>query len=167
MNSEPASIVLVITGILFAAFLLLKMFRLPAAKTSRWREAKQNIDDAKRRGRDNNLEAAQRAKAWREAALAALEGLNRPGLAASYARRAERLDPSDAEAISLMVVALRRAQRYQALERFLWRHLASDPVDQVGPSGRFFQELLKLYEGPLRRPEIAAALRRMFDSKSI
>jgi hypothetical protein len=161
MKSEPASILLVIAGVLFAVFLLLKMFRPPAAKTPQWREAKRNIDEAKKRGRDKNRDAQQRAKAWREAALGALEGMQRPGLAASYARRAERLDPSDTETVQLLILSLRRAERYRALERFLWRRLASDPGDQVPAQGRVMQELLKLYEGPLRRPEIAAALRRM------
>lgn len=161
MKSEPASILLVVAGVLFAVFLLLKMFRPPAAKTPQWREAKRAIDEAKKRGRDKSRDAQQRAKAWREAALGALEVLKLPGLAASYARRAERLDPSDTESVHLLILALRRAERYRALERFLWRRLASDPADQVGGHVRVMQELLKLYEGPLRRPEIAAALRRM------
>ena len=162
MKSEPTGIALLIAGLLFAVFLLLKMFRPPAAKTPQWLQAKRTIDEAKRRGRDKTKDARQRAKAWRDASLAALEGLNRPGLAASYAFRAERLDPGDIEAVNLLMLTLRRAERYRALERFLWRRLASDPLDQTAAADTFFlTELLKLYEGPLRRPEIAAGLRRI------
>jgi hypothetical protein len=166
MKSEPASILLVVTGILFVAFLLIKMFRLPAAKTPQWEEARRKIQEAKQRGRDTAIDPKQRASAWRAAATAALEGLRRPGLAASYARRAERLDPQDAEAVGLLVLSLRRASRYRALERFLWQRLAIVSEPQDPGDERAFQELLRLYEGPLQRPEMAAALRRMRPSSA-
>jgi tetratricopeptide (TPR) repeat protein len=135
-------------------------------RTPQWREAKRRIDEAKQRGRDKSREPTLRAKAWREAAVAALEGLRRPELAASYARRAERLDPNDAEAVVLLALSLRRAERYRALERFLWRRLATDPAEGAAGYERALQELLNLYQGPLRRPEIASGLRRIVDSKS-
>ena len=95
----------------------------------------------------------------RDAATIALEELARPSLAASYARRAERIDPGDAQAVSLVALTLRRAARYRALERFLWRRLA----EHAPGAGRdsIERELCALYEGPLRRPEIAAGLRRI------
>ena len=72
----------------------------------------------------------------------------------------ERLDPADADAVGLLALSLRKASRFRALERFLWRRLADD-----APGGaayeRAYSELLALYEGPLRRPEMASALRSM------
>ena len=75
--------------------------------------------------------------------------------------RAERLDPNDVEAVGMLAVSLRRAARYRALERFLWRRLAGGPEPDRAGYERAFSELLKLYEGPLRRPETAEGLRRM------
>jgi hypothetical protein len=161
MNSEPASYALIVAGLLFSGFLLFKMFRPPAAKRPEWLTAKKNVDEAKKRARDKGITPRERAKAWRDAALAALEGLARPDLAASYAFRAERLEPGNAEAISLLVVSLGRAERYRALERFLWRRLSSEPLEPPASTNRFFQELIKLYQGPMRRPEIAAGLRKI------
>jgi hypothetical protein len=122
---------------------------------------KRKIADAKLRARIRGADPIQSASAWREAALAALEGLNRPSLAASYARRAERLDPNDEEAIGLHAIALRRAARFRALERFLWRRLAEHPEQKGVGYERTFDELVSLYEGPLRRPEMARVLRRL------
>ena len=165
MKTEPASILLITAGILFALFLILKMFRPPAPRPPEWQEAKRKVDEAKKRARDSHIDTQQRAKAWREAALGALEGMRNPGLAASYARRAERLDPSDNEAVQLMVAAMRRAARYRALERFLWRRLA-EQGEKINGQSQLLRELLGLYEGPLRRPEIASGLRRLVDIKS-
>ncbi len=176
MSSEPTSLALVLVGLLFAAFILLKLYRPAVSRTPQWKEVKRSIAEAKKRARDRSLGPAERAAAWREAAAAALEGLKHPSLAATYARRAERLDPDDEEAVGLLAVSLRRAARYRALERFLWRRLAasgggvadgSSADGEVAPGkrgagyDRAFSELLKLYEGPLRRPEIAGALRSM------
>ncbi len=161
MRSEPVSLALILGGFLFVAFLLFKLFRPSATDKQGIREAKQRIADAKRRARDKGADANQKATAWRNAANVALEDLGRPSLAASYARRAERADPNDEEAVGLLALSLRRAARFRALERFLWRRLASDS-DQPGAGyDRAFEELLRLYEGPLRRPETAAALRSM------
>jgi hypothetical protein len=141
--------------------LLFKLIRPSLLNRTNKLEVKRRIADAKRRARIRGAEPSESAAAWREAALAALEGLNRPSLAASYARRAERLDPDDEEAIGLHALALRRAARYRALERFLWRRIADHP-DQTGAGYRCtFDELIRLYEGPLRRPEMARALLRL------
>ena len=176
MSSEPTSLALVLVGLLFAAFILIKLYRPAVSRTPQWKEVKRRIAEAKRRARDRSLQPAIRAAAWREAAAAALEGLKHPSLAATYARRAERLDPDDEKAVGLLAVSLRRAARYRALERFLWRRLAAaGSPDADGASGaeevvpgrrgagynRAYSELLKLYDGPLRRPEIARALRAM------
>jgi len=159
MKDGPASIALVSAGLLFVVFMLVKLLRPPVALEEA-RQARRTIAAAKKRARDRALPAAERAAALREAALAALDGLSRPGLAASYARRAERLDPEDALAIGLRADALRRASRYRALERMLWRRLAAD-VPESPALTRAHDELLALYEGPLRRPEIAQALRKL------
>jgi hypothetical protein len=161
MESEPRGLALVVVGLCFVAFLLFKLFRPSRAKSAEWHQAKRLVADAKRRARDRGADPAKRAAAWREAALSALEGLDRPSLAASYARRAERLAPDDSEAVGLLALSLRRASRFRALERFLWRRLAGGPDDESAGYERAFNELLKLYEGPLRRPETADALRRM------
>jgi hypothetical protein len=161
MRSEPASILFVLVGVLFVAFLLFKLVRPSFLSRANKHEVKRKIADAKRRARLRDAGPRQSASAWREAAWAALEGLNRPSLAASYARRAERLDPNDAEAVGLLATALRRAARYRALERFLWRRLADHPDQKGAGYERTFDELVRLYEGPFRRPEMARALRRL------
>lgn len=159
MNQDPASIALVAAGALFLIYVLVKSrFSLvPASPEAR--DAKARIADAKRRARNKGLDSARRAEAWREAAEAALDGLDRPNLAAAYARRAERADPEDPAAVGMLAIALRRASRHRALERFLWRRLASQ---EDGPGyERAFDELIALYEGPMRRRERAKVLRRL------
>jgi hypothetical protein len=141
--------------------LLFKLIRPSFLSRANKHEVKRQIADAKRRARIRGVDPSESAAAWREAALAALEGLNRPSLAASYARRAERLDPNDEEAIGLHAIALRRAARFRALERFLWRRLEEHPEQKGAGYDRTFDELVSLYEGPLRRPEMARVLRRM------
>lgn len=165
MRTEPTSIVLILGGLSFVLFLLFKLFRPSFYKQAEKQEIRRHILEAKSRARKKGADPKTRAGAWREAAWIALDGLKRPSLAASYARRAERLDPDDEEAIGLLAISLRRATRYRALERFLWRHLANNPEQGVGFK-RAYEELLRLYEGPFRRPEMAKALRRLRDDKN-
>jgi hypothetical protein len=162
VNAGQANPWLVAAGLLFSVFVVVKLLRPAVPRDERWRDARRRIADAKRRAGEQGASASVRAAALREAASAALEDLKRPGLAASYARRAERLDPSDAESVGIVALALRRAARYRALERFLWRRLAEGP-QLVGPAAhaRSLAELVALYEGPLGRPEIATVLRRL------
>ena len=161
MRTEPASIALVLVGVFFVAFLLFKLVRPSFSKQVEKQGVKRKIAEAKKRARKKGTDRSLSAAAWREAAWAALEGLRRPSLAASYARRAERLDPNDEEAIGLLAVSLRRAARYRALERFLWRRLADHPDQEGAGYKRTYEELIRLYEGPFRRPEMARALRRL------
>lgn len=161
MQSDSTGIALVLTGVVFIAFILFKMFRPAVGGTAQRREVKRKIVEAKSRGRDKSADSKQRATAWREAALIALEDLRRPSLAASYARRAEKLDPGDADAIGILALSLRRAERFKALERFLWRRLAASDEQHTAAYDRAFQELVRLYEKPLHRPEVAAALSRL------
>jgi hypothetical protein len=60
----------------------------------------------------------------------------------------------------LVALTLRRSARYSALERFLWQRLADLEASDASAFERAFEELVALYEGPLRRPETARALRR-------
>ena len=161
MRTEPASILFVLVGVLFVAFLLFKLVRPSFRSRADQNDTRRKIADAKRRARLRDATSIQSASAWREAAWEALEGLSRPNLAASYARRAERLDPNDEEAIGLLAISLRRAARYRALERFLWRRIADDPDRKGVGYKRTFDELVRLYDGPLRRPEMARALLRL------
>lgn len=149
---------LFVAGLVSALFLVLK---------SRWSiwarrpkpEGYQKLAEAKKRAREAGDPAA-RAGALRDAAHVALEDLGRPNLAATYARRAERADPTSAESVGLLALALRRAARYRALEQQLWRKLAEDGEPDAARE-RAFDELLALYEGPMSRPEQARALRRL------
>jgi hypothetical protein len=163
MNEQTRSVALVVAGLAFVVFLLVKMLARPAPSGPIGRQGRDRIDAAVRRARDRSLSSVERAAAFREAASIALES-QRPGLAASYARRAERLEPDSAETVSLLASAMRKASRFRALERLLWRHLA-----QAEPNGLYYQrtlgELVDLYAGPLRRNEIAAALRRIAAQK--
>jgi hypothetical protein len=161
MNDQNRSVALVIAGLAFVAFLLGKLlFPLGFGARPADRRARQRFSEARSRARDRSLSVPERARALREAAAAALEDLGRPNLAASYARRAERLDPANADAVGLVASTLRRASRFRALERMLWRRLASDEPSEASQQ-RVLHELIDLYVGPLKRPEIAAALRRM------
>ncbi|MDH5492794.1 MAG: hypothetical protein OEY14_12645, partial [Myxococcales bacterium] len=118
-------------------------------------EGRKRLAEAKARARAA-AQGAEKAAALRQAAQIALDSLGRPNLAASFARRALRADPSDDESIHIVALAMRSAQRYRALEKLLWRRLDADGDDQ-----RAFEELTSLYEGPMRRPEQARVLRRL------
>jgi len=163
VSLQTPSLALLIAGLVFLLFLLLKLLGPPGTRGQAARAARERIAAAKRRASDGALSAAERAAALREAALIAMEELRRPGLAASYARRAERLDPDAAEGLALLSLTLRGAARYQALERLLWRRLAA-AEPRAAATERALHELLSLYEGPLRRPEVARALRRLHSS---
>ena len=159
MPGGAASWGLLAAVVLFVVFLLVKT-RLPlAGRDPALVEARRRLADAKRRAREAGRDPERRARAWRDAASIALDELGRPGLAATFARRAERADPRDQEAVGLLAVAMRQGSRVRALERLLYRRVAEDAD---GPAGRrALQELIELYDGPLQRPEQAAALRRL------
>lgn len=158
MPETPAGWGLLAAVTLFVAFLLLKS-RIPLLpRDPAVAEARRRIAEARRRARRAGADPGARARAWLEAAAIALDELEDPGRSASYAKRASRADPDDAQAVRAVIGALRASGRHRALERYLWRRLQ-------GPTGeaydRAFEELLSLYEGPLRRPERAAALRAL------
>jgi len=160
MADSVRTVVLLCAAAAFVAFILLKRaLPLPALRPEA-RAARARLSEAKRRAASGSASPTERAAALREAATIALDSLRDPGLAAALARRAERFDPENPESFGLLANSLRRASRYRALERMLWRKLTS-----TTPGGAVcrasLDELVALYQGPLARPEIAAALGRM------
>ncbi len=159
MSSNLQDVLLLVGGGGFAVYVVLKVLTaigLPPPPSSPFRK---QLREAKRRASDRAAPASERAAALRDAARIALDAA-RPALAARYARRAERLEPAHPESLSLLAATLRRASRYRALEALLWRQLA-EHESASGPYEHAFAELVSLYEGPLRRPETARALRRL------
>lgn len=143
---------------LFLLYILSKLFPAAGASRAGTPEARARLKDAKRRARMGGSGADARAEAWREAATVALGELGRPNLAAAYAARALKGRPGDRDALRVLVESLRAARRHRALEKWLWRALSEGP----GPAyGAAFVELVRLYEGPMRRPEWAKALRAL------
>lgn len=159
MKTDAQSLVLLLGGAGFLAFLVLKLLVGLSGRGDGFEEAKRRMLEAKRRAGDRSRPASERAASLREAASLALQGMGRPSLAAALARRAERLDPNHPEAVGMVAIALRRGARYSALERLLWQRLADQEPAAPG-FDRTFQELVALYDGPLRRPETAKVLRR-------
>ncbi|HEX2672766.1 MAG TPA: hypothetical protein VHM25_17905 [Polyangiaceae bacterium] len=161
MKHDTQSLLLLIAGAVFFLYLVTRMLApSEVLRDESFFAARRRIAECKRRARDSSLSAADRAAALREAAIAALESLRRPALAASYARRAERLDPQNPDSLGILARALTQGSKYQALERMLWRWLAEEPA--TSPTyARAFDELVALYDGPLNRPEMATSLRRM------
>lgn len=161
MRTDAQSLLLLIGGAGFVVFLVLQWLVAPQRRDAAYRETRQRMLAAKRRAAERARPAADRAASLREAAQIALEELQRPSLAAAFARRAERLTPANPENARLLTLALRRGARYAALERLLWRRLADD-ADLAAPEPqKALEELASLYEGPLQRPETARALRRL------
>jgi hypothetical protein len=157
MSERMSNLLLLGAGVLFALFVLSKLIPL-RARDGATRAARGRLGEIKARAADHARPAAERAAALREAATLALEELRRPGLAASLARRAERVEPGSAEGLGLLATALRRQNRYRALERLMWQRLTE--ASSAALERRALDELVQLYEGPLGRKEIAAALRR-------
>ncbi|MCB9621723.1 MAG: hypothetical protein H6721_08825 [Sandaracinus sp.] len=147
--------------VLFVVFLGVKsrLSRDPGTK-----QAREALARAKKEAREAN-DGPGRARAWREAARIALDELERPGLAAAYARRAERDDPTHDEVIPLLSRTMRSARRHQALTKLLWRRLAEEPLDSPR-ADRLMQELVAIYEGPLRRPAQAQVLKALWATRT-
>jgi hypothetical protein len=158
VNDSVRGFAVVAAGIAFVLFLLFKLLRPLAGRSAAVRAARERVAEARKRGADRSTSTAARAAALREAAVIALEELRSPNLASSYARRAERLDPTNVESVGLLATTLRRASRFVALERLLWRKLA-DSDRNAATYRRALDELIALYEGPLERPEVGRALR--------
>jgi hypothetical protein len=159
MSDGTRSVLLVLAGVAFVVFVLFKPRLARRPRTPAAAAARKAIAAAQQRARDVGAGASTRAAALREAASLALNELEHPGLAASFARRAEKLDPQNTDAFGLLASSLRSASRFRALERMLWRRLGSaDPEEE--DYRRALEELIALYQGPLKRMEIAVALQR-------
>ncbi|MEZ4256074.1 MAG: hypothetical protein R3A78_10265 [Polyangiales bacterium] len=144
--------------VLFVLYLVLKsMFRL-RPMVPRSPEARRRLAEAKARAVAESADPTARAAAWKEAARIAFVDLKRANLAASFAARALSASMDDAEAVELLTKGYRRVRRYRTLEKWLWRCLAH------GAGGAYetaHRELIALYDGPMRRPDWARALRAM------
>ncbi len=158
LPDTPAGYGLVAAVLLFVVFLLFKATVGLRPRDPAMAEARRRIGEAKLRARAAGTDTEARVRAWLEAARIARDELARPRLAASFAHRAVKFGPNDVEAIGTMAQCFREAKRYRALERFLWRRLDGD----AGPGyDRAFDELLSLYEGPMRKRERAHALQKL------
>jgi hypothetical protein len=144
--------------VLFVAFVLFKSRVSLLPRDPTLTEARRKIRAAKKRARKAGDDTEGRVRAWLDAARIARDELDRPRLAASFALRAARVDPDHVTAITMMADTFKEAQRYRAAEKFLWRRLD-------GPYGpgydAAFDELVELYEGPMRKRERAQALKAM------
>jgi hypothetical protein len=155
MEARPEAIAIAIAGALLVAWIVAKavMARgrggVPVSVRAPLAEAKKQARAAK--------DPAARAHAWLEAARIVVRA-GRPSLAASYAVRAERADPSSVEAVEILEKCLLAARRYKALERFLWRRLRED----ASPArARALDALIALYAGPLKKRDRARALEKL------
>lgn len=157
--------VLIGVVVAFAVFLLIKSRLGLVRRTPQQRAARQELQKLKSAIFEAKADAAKRASLWRRAAHVALDGLGRPYRAATYARRAEKLDPSSPEAIPLIAATFIRSRRYRALEKLLWRRLEATPDWGSDSAEQLVTELCRLYEGALRRPAQASALRRLWAQK--
>ncbi len=127
------------------------------------RAARSRIGEALGRGEDASRAASERALAYVEAGREALALQDRRS-AARFARRAHGLDPAEPDVIALVIEAMWAARRYGALERALWASL--DRARSEAGFERARRGLVRLYEGPLRRPErgrVLAGLRRVIE----
>lgn len=155
VGSDPRLLLLVAAGV-FVLFVILKS-RLELVRDPDVARARRRLAQARARARAAKDDPAARAEAYREAACIALDELRRPGLAASLARRADAAAPHDPDGVRLLARAMRGAERYRALERLLWRRLDAGPPPEE--AALLWEELLSLYDGPLRRRAQARVLR--------
>lgn len=154
---------LLVVVVLFVIFVIVKS-RIPLFRDPELVEARRRVRAAKAKAREAKGDPKARAAAYREAAEAALE-VGRTGLAASYARRADKADPDAEGGVRLIARAMRAGERHRALEKLLWQRL--DGVDLQGERARrLFDELLALYDGPLHRRAQAQVLRQMLQRAS-
>ncbi len=159
--SHPRLFLLVVAGV-FVAFLVVKS-RIELVRDPAMARARRRLAAAKARARAKSGDPQAQAAAYREAAVVALEELGRPGLAASLARRADAADPDGPDSLRLLARAMRSAERHRALEKLLWQRLDAGPTE-VSP--QIWDELLALYDGPLRRPAQARVLRSLLGETS-
>ena len=147
---------LLITTLLFAAFLLWRMrpsFGSHAgggASAAALREAKLRIEGAK--------DEVTRAQALCDAGDACAESLGRTTGAVGYYLRAMRSDPTSASIVERAATGL--ARRPHALESLLWRRLGAEPWTGAGrpAAASALRHLAALYGGPLHNRPRSRAL---------
>jgi hypothetical protein len=148
--------------IVVIAFVLLVAVRgaLPAMRVRRERApVRLSISRSVSVGSDERRPKEERARALVEAGRAALTKLEKPRLAAHHAEWAHEILPADADVVELAITALSASRGYARLERLLWTSL--DASEDPALRARVVDALGSLYEGPMRRPERARALRRL------
>lgn len=148
----------------FVAFLVVRS-RIAIFRDPELASARKRLGAAKQRARQAKEDPSARAAAYREAATIALDELGRTGLAASYARRADRAHPEGKHSLQLLARAMSRGQRHRALEKLLWRRLDDTDLESERAQA-IVEELVRLYEGPLRRRATASVLRRLWDRRA-
>ena len=159
----PSWVVVTIV-VIFAVFILIKS-RIPlSGRRPEEREARDRLKAIRKQIAKAKGDKRARSELWREAALIALEQLERPYRAALYARRADKLAPDDEENLSVVVRAFRRARRFRALERLLWRRM--DQLEgNTQAQERVLHHIIALYNGPLRRPAQARVIEKLWNKE--
>lgn len=151
---EAPAYLLIGAAALFVLFAIARAM-LPRTPRAERRKAQAAHSAAVSEGSDEKRSPKERAAALVRAGRLALEELGRPRLAARHAEWAHRLAPTDPEVIRLASAAFPRARRLRALERLLW--LSAEAEE---PTRHALDALIALYEGPMKRPERARALKR-------
>lgn len=141
--------------VIFLGFVALQaMWPLSGSRVER-KAARAKHSAAVSRGSDASRSEAERATSLVEAGRIAEGELKRPRLAARHAEWAHRLTPTSHAVIDLLFDTLPKARRLRTLERLLW--LSADAEGSKGDHAR--QALIRLYDGPLKLPARARALR--------
>jgi len=145
----------------FALFIFLNAW-WPRSISAERKEAWRRLQHAKRRARRAS-DPKDQALMWQQAADAALV-LGQTHQAATFALNAERAAPKDGAVLASVTSILKKTARYAALEHYLWRRLS---LSELGAEefDHFFNELVALYEGPMRRVGWAKTLRRLHAEK--
>lgn len=153
---EAPQYLLIGGAVIFLGFVALQVMWPLSGSRSERKAARTKLSAAVSRGTDEKRPASERSTALVEAGRIALEELKRPRLAARHAEWAHRIAPTSPAVIELLIDALPRARRLHALERLLWS--SADAEGTEDDHAR--RALIRLYEGPMKRPERARALRR-------
>ncbi len=158
MNEDNVQVALLVVAVAFVALVALRGI-LPALRARRAAApTRLSISRAVSVASDTERPAAERAAALVEAGRAALVTLRKPRLAAHHAEWAHRIAPSDPAVVTLAIDALTPIRGFARLERLLWISLDSSEGEA---RARVLEALADLYDGPMRRPERARALRRL------
>lgn len=152
---EAPQFLLIGGAVIFLGFVALQaMWPLSGSRGDR-KAARDKHSAAVSRGSDKARSEAERSTSLVEAGRIALDELKRPRLAARHAEWAHRLTPTSHAVIDLLLETLPKARRLRALERLLW--LSADAEGSKGSHAR--GALIRLYEGPMKLPARARALR--------